>query len=213
MLLCYITDRSQFPGDEAARRRSLLAKIEEAARCGVNYIQLREKDLPARDLEQLAREALHRIHAVNSATALLIKSRTDVAIAAGASGVHLRADDVSPEDVRGIYKSCGVGAPARARPVIGVSCHTVERVARAAAQQATFAVFGPVFEKTGTAKIFPTGLDGLREACQQKIPVLALGGITPENARSCIAAGAAGIAAIRLFQENDIAEAARATCL
>ena len=232
MLLYYITDRSQFPGDEVSRHRSLLEKISEAASCGVDYIQLREKDLPVRELEILAEQALNRIRAENSHTALLINSRVDVAIAVGAAGVHLRSDDISPQDVFDVYKTRreglrGAGALARevlhgadtpfdsaqgrpvrenaASPIVGVSCHIPDEVVRAASH-ATFAVFGPVFEKNGAS---PTGLGALRDACGHGIPVLALGGITLENANSCLQAGAAGIAAIRLFQENKIAEIVR----
>jgi thiamine-phosphate pyrophosphorylase len=103
--------------------------------------------------------------------------------------------------------SCGAGTPARQLspqdPLIAVSCHSPEEVTQAAANNATFAVFAPVFEKKGSS---PAGLAALKQACQASIPVLALGGITLENAQSCLAAGAAGIAAIRLFQDNDIAE-------
>jgi thiamine-phosphate pyrophosphorylase len=87
--------------------------------------------------------------------------------------------------------------------VIGVSCHSPEEVAQAAANSASFAVFAPVFEKKDAQ---PAGLNLLGEACKAKIPVLALGGVTLSNAHSCLEAGAAGIAAIRLFQENNIAE-------
>ncbi|HMB83766.1 MAG TPA: thiamine phosphate synthase, partial [Terriglobales bacterium] len=111
-LLYYITDRSQFRGDERARRRALLAKVAEAARARVDYIQLREKDLSARELEMLARDALSAVR--NSTplrtenrelrTRLLINSRTDVALAAGADGVHLRSDDLSPREVRAVVR-------------------------------------------------------------------------------------------------------------
>ena len=90
---------------------------------------------------------------------------------------------------------------------VGVSCHTTAEVARAAAEGADFAVFGPVFEK---ANVRLTGLEALREACQETIPVLALGGITLENAAACMRAGAAGIAGIRLFQENEVGRAVAA---
>src|ERR1700722_17183718 len=108
-LLYYITDRTAFPGDELSRRRRLLQKIEEAARAGLDYIQLREKDLPARDLESLAREAVQIIARRKTTnrdprTALLINSRTDVALAVGADGVHLRSDDVPPEEVRTMWR-------------------------------------------------------------------------------------------------------------
>jgi thiamine-phosphate pyrophosphorylase len=217
-LLYYITDRTAFPGDELSRRRHLLEKISGAARAGVDYIQLREKNLPTRELESLAREAMHAICeaqklAANSrqpATALLINSRTDVALAAEADGVHLRSDDVSPQEVRLIWKTCGRGRLARVNspqaPIVAVSCHSPADVAKAAASAATFAVFAPVFEKKDAR---PAGLSLLKEACQASIPVLALGGITLANAHACLEAGAAGIAAIRLFQGNDISELAQ----
>jgi len=213
-LLYYITDRSQFHGDEPARRRALLAKIAEAAQAAVDYIQLREKDLTGRELEILAREAVAIIREnpltanYQSRTArLLINSRTDIALAVGADGVHLRSDDISPSEVRQVWSKCGVGAPARERPVIAVSCHTHADILRAESDGADFAVFAPVFEKKGAV---PAGLAALREACRAKIPVLALGGVTLENAASCLDAGAAGIAAIRLFQENKIEDVVRA---
>ena len=210
-LLYYITDRTAFAADEPTRRRRLLEKIAEAARAGVDYIQLREKDLSTRELESLAREAIAVVHESRRATAaLLINSRTDVALAVGADGVHLRSDDVSPQNVSDIWKKCGAGAPARENqprnPLIGVSCHAPEDVSRAKADGATFAVFAPVFEKKILPTVQPAGLSQLREACKAKIPVLALGGVNPKNAQSCLEAGAAGIAAIRLFQENEIVE-------
>ena len=211
MLLYYITDRTAFPGDEPTRRIRLLEKIAEAASQGIDYIQLREKDLSTRDLETLAREAMGILRKLKTEnreprTALLINSRTDVAIATTANGVHLRADDLSPQEVRTAWQgSRGAGALARENsppdPLIAVSCHSPQEVAKAATNQATLAVFAPVFEKKDAQ---PTGLEALRQACQAKIPVLALGGVTLQNAQSCLQAGAAGIAAIRLFQENDI---------
>jgi thiamine-phosphate pyrophosphorylase len=205
VILCYITDRTQFPGPESARRRRLLEKIEEAARAGVDYIQLREKDLPSRDLEQLACEAAKILLTTRRpplATRLLINSRADVAVAAGTNGVYLRSDDISARDVRAIFRASK--AP---KPILGVSCHTVEEVARAAAARVDFAVFGPVFEKAGAKA--PGSLALLHRACRQRIPVLALGGVTLANAPACLEAGASGIAAIRLFQQNDIAGVVR----
>jgi thiamine-phosphate pyrophosphorylase len=205
-LLCYITDRSQFSGDETSRRRRLLEKIAEADRFAVDYIQLREKDLSARDLEVLAREILAlRTGNPKLKTGFLINSRTDIALATGADGVHLRSVDISPAEVRRIWTQSGAGT----RVTIGVSCHTPEEVAQAAAQGADFAVFGPVFGKKSAQ---PAGLDALREACREKIPVLALGGVTLENAESCIGSGSAGIAGIRLFQENEISEVVGKLC-
>jgi thiamine-phosphate pyrophosphorylase len=219
-LLYYITDRRAFPGNEFTRRERLLEKIADAATHGIDYTQLREKDLSARDLESLARDAM-RIFSQKKlstdhrppATALLINSRIDVALATAAHGVHLRANDIAPEEVRKVWKQCGAGTLARelslTDPLIAVSCHSPEEVAAAAAAQATFAVFAPVFEKKGAPETLSAGLEALRQACRSKIPVLALGGITLQNAQSCMEAGAAGIAAIRLFQENDIAAVVR----
>ena len=216
-LLYYITDRTAFPSPERARRIRLLEKIAEAASAGVNYVQLREKDLCPRDLESLAREALQIIRKLETGnpkrgTALLINSRTDVALATAAAGVHLPAHDVSPADAREIWR-CG-GLPvarevSQGDPQISISCHSPEEVTQAAASGANLALFAPVFEKKNAQGTIPKGLDVLREACRAKIPVLALGGITLHNAASCLQAGAAGIAAIRLFQENDIATIVR----
>jgi thiamine-phosphate pyrophosphorylase len=215
LLLYYITDRTAFPGEERTRRLRLLDKIAEAASLGINYIQLREKDLSPRDLESLAREAMSLLHKLKTEnrelrTELLINSRTDVAIATAAHGVHLQSNDISPQEVRAAWRgSCAdtlARETSRQNPLIGVSCHSPEDVTHAALNQATFAVFGPVFEKKAAQ---PAGLGALHQACEAKIPVLALGGVTLENAQSCLQAGAAGIAAIRLFQENEIATIVR----
>ena len=220
--LYYITDRTAFAADEPTRRRRLLEKIAETARAGVDYIQLREKDLSTRDLESLAREAVAVIREAQRlasgpkplAPALLINSRTDVALAVKAYGVHLRSDDISPHEVRAAWEKCGAGALARESlldvPLIGVSCHSPEEVRQAESSGASFAVLAPVFEKKDAPDAHPAGLAQLRQACQAGIPVLALGGITLANAQSCLGAGAAGIAAIRLFQENDVEHVVRA---
>jgi thiamine-phosphate pyrophosphorylase len=224
--LYYITSRAAFFGDERARRHRLLNKIAEAASQGIDYIQIREKDMPTPELESLAHEAMQILRGQElatgkrqPATALLITSRIDIALATQAAGVHLPANDVSPEDVRTAWKrrvgksGAGAGTPTREisqrDPLIAVSCHSPQEVTQAAANQATFAVFAPVFEKQDAPGSIPTGLASLRQACRAKIPVLALGGVTLENAQSCLQAGAAGIAGIRLFQENDIATIVR----
>jgi thiamine-phosphate pyrophosphorylase len=209
-LLYYITDRSQFRGDESARRRALLAKVAEAARARVDYIQFRERDLSARELETLAREVVAAVRENSPSTRLLINSRTDVALAAGADGVHLRADDVAPHEVRGLLEVSGHRPLTTDHFLVAASCHSNEDVIRAEREAVDFAVFAPVFGKRNAPGTQPAGLAALREACRAKIPVLALGGINVENAASCLNAGAAGIAAIRLFQENKIEDVVRA---
>ena len=217
MLLYYITDRRQLPGSPAEQRRALLAKIAEAARAGVDYIQLREKDLAVRELEALATEAAALLAGLKSEERslkprLLINSRTDVALAAGASGVHLPAGDLRASEVRALVETASrYSVPGAQYFSIGVSCHSAEEVAAAAAHGADFAVFGPVFEKQGAVA---GGLERLRAACRglgavahtegahpTAMPVLALGGVTLQNAAECLRAGAAGIAGIRLFQD------------
>ena len=199
MLLCYITDRRQFPGSDAEQQRKLLDKVAEAATANIDYIQLREKDLSPAALEKLAREAVARVKAAReqgSRSRLLINSRTDVALASGADGVHLTAADVPAGDVRALWM-----ATRDTPPVIGVSCHTVAEVRMAESQGADFAVLAPIFgkQKSGAPAI---GIAVLKEAQRGSFPVLALGGVNLENARQCVEAGAAGVAGIRLFQEN-----------
>ena len=90
--------------------------------------------------------------------------------------------------------------------LVAVSCHSEEDVRVAANAGANFVVFGPVFEKAGSS---PAGLNALRSACRYDVPVLALGGVSIQNAQSCLQAGAAGLAGIRLFQDNNIAQVSR----
>ncbi|HLW54807.1 MAG TPA: thiamine phosphate synthase [Candidatus Angelobacter sp.] len=206
LLLYYITARRQFSGGAEEKDRRLLEKIAECAAAGVDFIQLREKDLSNRELEALARRARAAIPA-DSSTRLLVNSRTDIALAVGAHGVHLPANDLYPSDVRAIMMRSGVR-----EPLIGVSAHSLDEVRLAESHGADFAVFAPVFEKDGA--VSRDGLAQLRRVCGRAdaadppMPILALGGVTRDNAQQCIAAGAAGIAGIRLFQDNPVAELA-----
>ncbi len=209
-LLYYITDRSQMGGDEHARRRALLAKVAEAALARVHYIQLREKDLSTRELEILARGVAAVIRENSPSTRFLINSRADVALATGAEGVHLRADDVAVSEVRRVVDLPDHEPLATDHFLVTASCHTVADVFRAEAEKADFAVFAPVFGKTSAPELPPMGVAALRDACRAKIPVLALGGVNLGNAASCLNAGAAGVAGIRLFQENKIEDVVRA---
>jgi thiamine-phosphate pyrophosphorylase len=190
VILYYITERRQISGG------NLLGKISGAVAAGVDYIQLREKDLSARAQEELGTK-IQELKTNFPITRVLINSRPDIAMATALDGVHLPAGEISPKEIRKIWREA----------VIGVSCHSNEEVKKAAAEGANFAVFGPIFEKGAAV---PQGLDRLNEACRNEIPVLALGGVTLSNAKSCTEAGAAGIAAIRLFQENNVAEVVKA---
>ncbi len=192
MLRCYITDRHSLPAGE-----TLLSSIQRnlsASGPPPDWIQIREKDLSARALFHLLEQAM----ALPNPTGVkfLVNTRADVAIAAGAAGLHLPDHSPDPRCWRRI-----------ARPgfLIGVSCHDVEAVRAAAGEGADYVFFGPIFAPRSKTSALPErGLRALQEAARAvKIPVLALGGITEENASACSEAGAAGIAAISLFQSFD----------
>lgn len=198
LLLYYITDRRQFPATPPEQQERLLEKISECSASGVDYIQLREKDLTTRELERLAGRARSAIPA-NSPTRLLINSRLDVALACGAHGVHLPSDWLPASEARAILMRAG-----QSRPIIGVSTHSAAEVAAAEAHGADFVVFGPAFEKNGAAN--RNGLEQLAAMSRRMMPVLALGGITLQNAEQSLAAGASGLAGIRMFQMANVAE-------
>jgi len=187
MIRCHITDRRSAGGPEA-----LLALIERNARLGVEWFQIREKDLDGRALAALVAGAIRRAPAAK----VIVNSRLDVALACGAAGLHLPADSPPP---RALHPVCPPDF------LIGVSCHTAEELVRAEREGADYAFFSPVFRPLSKDDPRPVhGLDGLRRACSLvRIPVLALGGITAENAPLCIEAGAAGIAGITLFQSSE----------
>ena len=187
MRLCYITDGKQLQGD-------LLALIGRALRAGVDLVQIREKDLTAGELFELTRAVMGL--ALGTRAKILVNTRADVALAAGADGVHLPAGSLSPAEIRTISPPGFV---------VGVSCHHRAEVLRAASESADFVVFGPVFETPSKLSHGPPqGIEGLREACGAgRIPVLALGGVGLRNAAECLAAGAAGIAGISLFQQAE----------
>jgi thiamine-phosphate pyrophosphorylase len=220
LLLYYITDRHQFPGDEQAQRRQLLLRIGAAARLGVDYIQLREKDLTIHQLEVLARDAVRCVRDNSATTKLLINSRNDVALAVVADGVHLTTTDIAASEARALAAAAQSAKVETRNFLVAVSCATPEAVRLAESHGADFAVLAPIFGKQGSDRT-PLGLDALRAAAgvdtpidrrveagdnRHRLPVFALGGVTLENAGQCIRAGAAGVAAIRLFQQGDLSE-------
>ncbi len=186
MIRCYITDRAPLGSEDA-----LLEAIERNLETGIEWIQIREKGLPGRPLAEFARRALALPNPTG--TKFLVNHRMDVALAIGTAGVHLPAGSIPPRIWRGI-------APRGF--LIGVSCHTLEEVLAAEAEGADYVFFGPVFPPISkNSSLAARGLDGLEKAVRAvQIPVLALGGVTRDNTRACIEAGAAGIAGVSLFQ-------------
>jgi thiamine-phosphate pyrophosphorylase len=188
-----ITGPSGFYVNEA----ELLHRAARWAAGSINFVQLRAKHLDTGPLTTLARKL---IAILGPHTKLLINGRADVAIASGAAGVHLTAapGELTPQQVRRIFSLAG-----RPEPTISISCHTLEAALRARDAAAGLILFAPVFEKhiDGAVVVDGVGLDTLQRICEAVAPlkVLALGGVTLDNAQQCIAAGAAGIAGIRLF--------------
>jgi thiamine-phosphate pyrophosphorylase len=132
-------------------------------------------------------------------TRILVNDRMDVALSERAAGVHLGGNSLSPPEAKRLVDA---KAPSQGF-LIGVSCHSLEAARSAAGGGASYLFFGPVFATPSKAAFgAPQGLERLGAVCRAvSIPVLAIGGITPENASDCLAAGASGIAAIRLFQD------------
>jgi thiamine-phosphate pyrophosphorylase len=179
----YITDRKSAGGF-----RPLLEVIRDQMHLGIDFIQIREKDISARELFEFTLTVLE-VRQIGGnhplPTKILVNSRADVALATGADGVHLPAD-----------------APYECLPglLVARSCHTLDEVKKAKADIVTF---GPVFDTPGKGS--PLGLASLKAACQVAgKPVFALGGVNWENAADCMAAGATGIAGIRLFQDPEL---------
>jgi len=186
MIRCYITNRKQL-----AHGETIAQAIKRNLAAGVDWIQIREKDLEAGALLQVVEDAVEQAGA--HGTKIIVNTRVDVALAAGAAGVHLPSGSPSPRVWERITP---------AGFLWGVSCHAVDEVRAAEQEGARYVVFGPVFAPLSkTSELAPWGLDELARAARSvRIPVLALGGVTRENADSCIAAGAAGVAGISVFQ-------------
>lgn len=196
-ILCYVTDGASLGGDEAA----LLRMMQNAMRAGVDWIQIREKTISAQALLRLVRAAVAQ---PERKTRILVNDRLDVAIAAGADGVHLGNSSLPVADVRDWLGKEAARLHVAQDFLVGRSCHSLEEAQRAESEGASHLIFGPVFATPSKMQYgAPQGAERLGEVCRAvRVPVLAIGGVTVENAAQCLRAGAAGIAAIRLFQES-----------
>jgi thiamine-phosphate pyrophosphorylase len=192
-----VTDRKSLAGTPQQASASQLEKIEQAARAGVDWIQIREKDLSGRELAELAGSALR--HA-GGACRILINDRLDVALALKSGGVHLGERSLPLAEAKRLVAERGAGRDF----LVGVSTHSLGAARSAEEAGADYVIFGPVYATPAKAAFGePHGVERLREVCEKlTIPVLAIGGITLENAGECLATGAGGVAAIRMFQDT-----------
>ncbi len=191
-MICLVTDRRRLSeGVEGTER--LVALVASAARAGVDVIHVRERDLEARALTILVRRCVDA--AAGTSAKIVVNDRTDVAIASGAHGVHLRGDSLSAAAIRPLLPP---GA------WIGRSIHTASEAAAISREGAVdYLVFGTLFDTPSKGPDHPLAtLDELAAACRaagRALPVLAIGGMTVERAALAARAGAAGVAAIGLF--------------
>jgi thiamine-phosphate pyrophosphorylase len=217
MLLYAITNRKLLAGDDAAQRQRLVVLAAEWARGGVDTIQIREKDLPLTELQTLAAQIVQAVRTVGGTggadrkICVLVNGPAQVALDAGADGIHLPAaaplthpmagnDALSGATATAVRAARQVYARAGREAVVSAACHSADEIRQAST--ASLLLFSPVFEKvTEPQRAKGQGLGALRTAADlaKPTPVLALGGVTEKNAAACVQAGAAGVAAIRLF--------------
>jgi thiamine-phosphate pyrophosphorylase len=203
-ILCYVTDRHTLhvenPGDGY---ETLLRRVEAAAAAGIDWIQIREKDLSGKDCAALTNQALRRAEQAAAGEAnsarIFVNDRLDIALSEDAGGVHLGEHSLPVTEARRLAVSRRPGKDF----LVGVSCHSAEAAKAAERDGADYIFFGPVFATPSKAAYgAPQGTARLAEVCRSvSLPVLAIGGVTLENSASCLAVGAVGIAAIRLFQD------------
>lgn len=209
MLLYAISSRKALPGDDAEQRRRLVDLAMAWASGGVDYIQIREKDLPLPELQSLAAQVVEAVRSTGSATRVLLNGPAQIALAAGADGVHLPStpglDPAGNPQMIGtagtaVRAADGVYERVGREAVVSAACHSPEEIGRATG--ASLLLFSPVFEKVSDKRVTNgQGLAALRAAVElaAPTPIVALGGVTEKNAPACVQNGAAGIAAIRLF--------------
>lgn len=187
---------------------TLLNRISMAAAAGIDWIQIREKDLSGKEHSALTREAVAQTKQINerngTPTRIMVNDRLDVALSEHTGGVHLGENSLPVHDVCK-WLDAKPDLAERDKFLVGVSCHSVQGAVSAARDGADYIFFGPVFATPSKASFgAPQALQRLAEVCRAvSIPVLAIGGITLENAADCFTAGTGGIAAIRLFQDAE----------
>jgi thiamine-phosphate pyrophosphorylase len=193
---CLVTDRRRLCPDAttfAAARTCLVEQARRAVAAGIELIQIRERDLEAADLAALVADVVAVTR--ESRTRVVVNDRLDVALACRADGAHLRGDSYPVKDARRLL------VPPL---LVGRSVRTIEDVTLA--EGADYVIAGTVFPTVSKPHALPAqllGLDGLRKIVKvSPMPVLAIGGITPDRIEAVLATGADGIAAIGLFIDS-----------
>ena len=213
-ILCYVTDRRSLPLSTSSDAHKLLIdSVARAAAAGTDWVQLREKDYSGKEWEELVRESLRRITHAGATTRIIVNDRLDVALACGAGGVHLSENGIPVAEACRLSDEFFAANGKQRDFLVGVSCHSLGAALGAARAGSDYIYFSPIFFTPSKANYGPPqGLEKLAVVCKAvPIPVLAIGGICAENAADCFRAGAAGVAAIRMFQESpNLAETLRA---
>jgi thiamine-phosphate pyrophosphorylase len=201
-----VTDRRSLPLSTSSDADSMLVEnVGRVAAAGADWIQLREKDYSGREWSELVKQCLQRVRQANPATRVFVNDRLDVALARGAGGVHLSENGLPVAEACRLRDQYFAERGEKREFFVGVSCHSLGAALGAARAGADYIYFSPIFSTPSKANYGPPqGVERLERICKSvDIPVIAIGGIAPENARSCLAAGAAGVAAIRMFQEAE----------
>ena len=191
-ILCLVTDRARLGSSDGARLESLLNLIRSARLAGVDLVQIRENDLSDQALVDLVGQAVEMTR--EGTTRIIVNDRVDVALAAGAAGVHLRGDSFPAERIRHMVPSGWT---------IGRSVHGLDEALEVTATKAVdYVTFGTVFETASKPGTPGAGLEALGRIVEAvPVPVLAIGGVTVDRVAGVGASGAAGLAAIGIFAE------------
>jgi thiamine-phosphate pyrophosphorylase len=203
-ILCYVTDRRSLPlSTSADAHRLLLDSIGNASAAGVDWIQLREKDYSGKEWTRLVQESLQRVKSSGSRTRILVNDLLDVALACGAGGVHLSENGIPVAEACRLRDEYFAERNLTHDFLVGLSCHSLGAALGAARAGSDYIYFSPIFFTPSKANYGPPqGVERLAKVCAAvDLPVIAIGGITKQNASECFHVGASGIAAIRFFQE------------
>lgn len=191
-LIYLITDGTATVENFFEKKEKIIQLIKTAVEAKISLIQIREKQIPARIIFELASESVKITK--NTNTKILINDRADIALAANADGVHLTAKSLSADLIRRNFPE---------KFIVGVSAHTLQKADTAKNQAADFVTFSPIFQSPGKGEA--KGIERLKKVCEQlnSFPVIALGGINETNFREVLKAGASGFAAIRFLNDED----------